>query len=247
MTRPIYTAKLARSRWLSDQTRHFEWQVEELDRFEFKAGQFVSMLETKEDGKHTTRAYSIASGARGREFDLCLNRVPHGYFSNFLCDLKDGSEVKFHGPHGHFTLREPLRDSIFVATGTGIAPMRGFVQWLFGNAAAGAARRQGRRFWLVFGTRYDKDTYYHEEFEAYAAAYPEFDYEVTVSRPTEAWKGRVGYVQGRLKEIVSTMSPEQRRATDTYICGLNNMVSDVRLLLTEAGFEKQQIIFERYD
>ena len=202
MARPIYTAKLVRSRWLSDQTRHFEWQVEELDRFEFKAGQFVSMLETKEDGKSITRAYSIASAARGREFDLCLNRVPHGYFSNFLCDLKEGAEVKFHGPHGHFNLREPLHDSIFVATGTGIAPMRGFLQWLY----ADEQRHAGKHFWLVYGTRYEKDIYYHEEFEQLAAAHPDFHYEVTVSRPTDAWKGRQGYVQPIVGEITQQLS-----------------------------------------
>jgi ferredoxin-NADP reductase len=243
VARPIYTARLVRARWLSDQTRHFEWQVQELDRFEFHAGQFVSMLETKDDGKHVTRAYSLASAPRGREFDLCLNRVPHGYFSNYLCDLQEGSEVKFHGPHGHFTLREPLRDAVFVATGTGIAPMRGFVQALF----AAPARHPDRRFWLVFGTRYEKDIYYQEEFARLAAEYPNFKYEVTVSRPGEAWQGRKGYVQEIVREIVGNMSAEQRHATDTYICGLNKMVSGVRDLLTELGVEKKQIIFERYD
>jgi ferredoxin-NADP reductase len=243
LARPIYTAKLVRSRWLSDQTRHFEWQVEELDRFEFKSGQFVSMLETKADGKNITRAYSLASAARGREFDLCLNRVPHGYFSNFLCDLKEGSAVKFHGPHGHFTLRDPLHDSMFVATGTGVAPMRGFVQWLF----AEPARHEGKRFWLVYGTRHDKDIYYHEEFQALAAAHPNFRYEVTISRPSEAWTGRKGYVQEIVKEITQQLSDEQRHMADVYICGLNNMVSGVREVLLGMGVDDKHIIFERYD
>jgi ferredoxin-NADP reductase len=243
MARPIYTAKLVRSRWLSDQTRHFEWQVQELDRFDFKAGQFVSMLEKKEDGKTVTRAYSIASAPRGRELDLCLNRVPHGFFSNFLCDLPEGSDVHFHGPHGHFNLREPLRDSIFVATGTGIAPMRSFVQWLF----ADPTRHEGHRFWLVFGTRYDKDTYYHDEFAALAAAHPNFKYEITISRPSDEWKGRKGYVQEILKDVVGAMPEAERNSTDTYICGLNNMVSGVRDTLTGLGVDPKQIIFERYD
>ena len=243
MARPIYTAKLVRSRWLSDQTRHFEWQVEELDRFEFKAGQFVSMLETRDDGKNITRAYSIASAARGREFDLCLNRVPHGYFSNFLCDLKEGSEVKVHGPHGHFNLREPLHDSIFVATGTGIAPMRGFLQWLF----AEPARHAGKHFWLVYGTRYEKDIYYHEEFQQFAAAHPDFRYEVTVSRPTDAWTGRKGYVQAIVGEITQQLTAAERNMADVYICGLNNMVAGVRDTLTALGVDPKHIIFERYD
>ncbi|MBI2679168.1 MAG: FAD-dependent oxidoreductase [Candidatus Koribacter versatilis] len=243
MARPIYTAKLVRSRWLSDQTRHFEWQVEELDRFDFKAGQFISMLEKKDDGKNVTRAYSIASAPRGRELDLCLNRVPHGFFSNFLCDLTEGAEVHFHGPHGHFILRDPLHDSIFVATGTGVAPMRGFLQWLF----AEEHRHAGKHFWLVYGTRYEKDIYYQEEFEALAAAHPNFHYEITVSRPGEAWKGRKGYVQVIVGEITQQLSQEQRHMADVYICGLNNMVTSVRETLIGLGVDPKHIIFERYD
>lgn len=243
MARPVYTARLKAARWLSDQTRHFEWEVAELDRFEFKSGQFVSMLETRDDGKHVTRAYSLASAPRGREFDLCLNRVPHGYFSNYLCDLPEGSAVKFHGPHGHFTLRDPVHDSMFVATGTGVAPMRGFLQWLF----ADPARHQGKRFWLVYGTRYEKDIYYHEEFQRLAAEHPDFRYEITVSRPTDAWKGRKGYVQEIVREITEQLTGEQRHMADVYICGLNNMVSGVRDLLTGMDVDPKHIIFERYD
>ncbi len=243
MARPIYTAKLTRARWLSDQTRHFEWEVQELDKFQFLAGQFVSMLEQKDDGKNVTRAYSLASCARGREFDLCLNRVPHGYFSNFLCDLKEGSDVKFHGPHGHFTLRDPIHDSIFVATGTGIAPMRGFLQWLFGDES----RHRGKHFWLVYGTRYEKDLYYHDEFEALAAAHPNFKYEITISRPGETWKGRKGYVQEIVGEITQKLTDEERHMADVYICGLNQMVAGVRDTLTGMGVDPKHIIYERYD
>ena len=243
MARPIYTAILAKSRWLSDQTRHFEWQVAELDEFKYTPGQFVAMVEEKDDGKPVTRAYSIASAPDGKQFDLCLNRVAHGFFSNFLCDLPEGATVKFHGPHGHFSLREPLRDSMFISTGTGIAPMRAYVQWLFGEPA----RHQGKHFWFIFGTRYEKDCYYHEEMEALAAKFPNFHYSVTVSRPTEAWKGRKGYVQEIIKEVLAGRGEADRRNMDAYICGLNQMVMQVRDLLAAAGWTKEQIVFERYD
>src|SRR5262245_19512506 len=133
--RPTFTAKVTRTIMLSEpaQTKHMEFEVLELDRFDFAAGQFVSMTAPKE-GKTMTRAYSIASGPRhNRQFDLCLNRVLNGFFSNLLCDMKVGDAVSFHGPHGNFVLRNPLRDSLFIATGTGIAPMRAFVEWLFGE------------------------------------------------------------------------------------------------------------------
>jgi len=124
---------------------------------------------------------------------------------------------------------------MFVATGTGIAPMRGFLQWLF----AEPARHQGKHFWLVYGTRYEKDIYYHEEFERLAADHPNFRYEITVSRPTDAWKGRKGYVQEIVREITQKLTDDERHMADVYICGLNNMVSGVRDLLTEMGVDPE--------
>ena len=75
-------------------------------------------------------------------FDLCLNRVDEGFFSNYLCDLEEGAAVKFHGPHGYFTMRQPVRDAIFIATGTGIAPIRGMLQWIFGESPGSAEKNK---------------------------------------------------------------------------------------------------------
>ncbi len=158
MGRQLYTARLERKLLLSERTEcfHLEFTIDELDRFEFRAGQFISTVANDSNGKQQTRAYSIASAPRGNEFDLCLNRVEGGFFSNLLCDLEVGQTVQFHGPHGLFTLRAPLTDSIFIATGTGIAPMRSFVEGLF--PPNGEDQSETRKFWLVYGTRHETDS-----------------------------------------------------------------------------------------
>jgi len=241
--RPTYTAHLNRVVSLSDQTKHLEFEVKEAERFDFTPGQFVSMLADNQ-GKHMTRAYSIASSPRHNQFDLCLNRVERGFFSNMLCDLNEGQELKFHGPHGTFVLHNPLRDSLLVSTGTGIAPMRGFVQWLF----ADESRHAGREIWLIYGTRYEKHIYYRELFEQTAKQHPNFHYIVTLSRADESWQGARGYVQDQVRAILSTRSPEACTNMDAYICGLNNMVSANRKLLKEEfGWDKKSIVYERYD
>src|SRR5271166_325780 len=144
--RRLHTARLVRADWLSDQTKHLEFTVEGVDPFRFIPGQFVSIQQPKPDGKTHTRAYSIASAPRSiPSFDLCLNRVDSGFLSNWLCDLEEGASVHFHGPHGLFALREPHKDAVFIATGTGIAPIRGMLQWLFEKPE----RNQGSDYWLV--------------------------------------------------------------------------------------------------
>jgi ferredoxin-NADP reductase len=243
--RPLRSARLVRQEWISraSETKHLVFAVDELTNLDFAAGQFISLVAPK-DGKTITRAYSLASAPRNNEFDLCLNRVQDGFFSNLLCDMKEGESVHFHGPHGTFVLRNPLRDSILVATGTGIAPIRGFVQWLF----ADPARHQGNEIHLVYGTRYATDIYYKDYFELVAHDFPNFHYIITLSRAGDDWNGARGYVQEHVRKIVEDRPASERNNMDAYICGLNNMVSATRKMLKEElGWDRKQIVFERYD
>ncbi len=268
LARELYTARLARKECISEvaQCYHFEFVIDELENFAYAPGQFVSAVAEDERGKQQTRAYSIASAAKENRFELCVNRVEEGFFSNHLADLPDlpvGATIQIHGPHGHFVLQEPITDSILVATGTGIAPMRAYTQWLFPEN--GEDRSQGKEIWLVFGTRYETDLYYHAEFEALAKSKPNFHYLPTLSRASESWGGLRGYVQEPMARIVeeraarlglpmpqppvdATISPKDLRfEIYAYICGLNNMVAAVRERLTGFGWHRKQIVFERYD
>jgi ferredoxin-NADP reductase len=244
MDRPQLQATLKRSISLSDQTKHLEFEAEGIDRFDFIAGQFISVVVPNEEGKSVTRAYSLASPPRGdRSFDLCLNRVQDGFLSNYLCDLEPGATLPWHGPHGLFTIREPIRDSVFIATGTGIAPIRGMLHWLF----ADAERHQGHQFWLIFGTRHEEGIYYRKEFEQLAGEHPNFHYVVTLSRPPASWPGRCGYVQACVQNILAERPNRGVNEMTAYICGLNAMVSANRELLKSLGWDRRQIIYERYD
>ncbi len=196
-------------------------------------------MKEPKDGHEVTRAYSIASAPRGdNRFDLCLNRVPEGFFSNYLCSLPEGEAVKFHGPHGHFVLRHPVRDSLFIGTGTGIAPLRAMLHWLL----ADPARHQGHEFTLIFGVRYQKDLYYNQEFLALAHEHPNFHYLPTLSRDNPGWTGARGYVQEHVRRLA-----HGRTDIDAYICGLRDMVIANRELLKELGWDKKAIFYERFD
>ncbi len=263
--RQLHTARLATKILLSDvaQCYHLEFAVDELPAFPFKAGQFVSCVaDDPATGKQQTRAYSIASAPRENMFDVCVNRVEGGFFSNLLCDLNEGDTVKFHGAHGLFTLRQPMTEGVFIATGTGIAPMRGFAQHLFPEN--GPDRSEGKDFYLVYGTRYETDIYYQDYFEQLAAKHPNFHYVATLSRGQAEWKGERGYVQEHVARLVAARAEQKVPVMaggggeasaasgepfdiHAYICGLNEMVSASRDRLVGMGWEKKQVIFERYD
>jgi ferredoxin-NADP reductase len=232
-------ASLAQSTTLSEFTKHLEFEVQGVPRLGFVPGQWLSVTASKPDGEEITRAYSIASppSENGR-FAFCLNRAQEGFMSNHLCDLAKGDEITFQGPFGSFIVRPPLRDTVFIATGTGIAPYRSMLHWLL----ADPSRHEGRQFWLLFGVRTEQETYYREEFERLAAEHATFHFLPTLSRGGPEWKGLRGYVQTHLPEIIG-----DRTDMHAYICGLDKMVSANRALLKSLGWDRKQILYEKYD
>jgi len=248
-----FTARLTGSVALSELTKHLEFKMQSIPRFAFVAGQWLSFKTNKPDGEEIIRAYSIASPPDGsNKFALCLNRVQDGFMSNFLCDMKEGDEISCQGPFGDFILRPPMRDTIFIATGTGIAPFRSMLHWLLAPVEepspspsfpdANKARHQGKQLYLLFGNRTEKDIYYHDEFLHLAEAHPNFDYLPTLSRGGPDWKGLRGYVQEHVPKIVAG-----RTGMHAYICGLDKMVKANRDLLKSLGWDRKSILYEKYD
>jgi NAD(P)H-flavin reductase len=141
--------------------------------------------------------------------------------------------VEVQEPLGYFTLRHPERPAVFVATGTGIAPFRSILL----SALPGAAPVT-----LLFGARHPHGLLYRQELEALAQRHPHFRFLPTVTRPGEAWQGRVGRVQAHLDAALA-----DHAEPDVYICGLKEMVDETRALLKQKGFDRKRIIYEKYD
>jgi len=228
------TAKLMDIRKIGPDVCHFVFQVQDAPTFAYVPGQFVSFT-AEIGGSPITRAYSMVSPPSGRFFELCLNRVAEGKFSPFLFDRKPGDEIEMTGPWGSFIFRQPLQDSILVATGTGVAPFRAMLQDRL-------PRDTAHQFSLIFGVRYEQGLLYREDFEELARRHPHFRFWPTLSRPGSDWKGRRGHVQEHLFEAIG-----DRRDVNVFICGLKAMVDDVRPRLKAEGFDRKQIIYEKYD
>ncbi|MFN0165146.1 MAG: ferredoxin--NADP reductase [Bryobacteraceae bacterium] len=228
------TARMVDSREIAPEVRHFVFEVPGLEALAYEPGQFLS-LNTRVGENHITRAYSVASPSSGNRFELCLNRVTEGKFSPYLFEMKPGDAVDVTGPYGTFMLRRPVTDSILVATGTGIAPFRAMLQGRLADFA-------GATCTLIFGVRYEGGLLYRDEFEQMGKTCAGFHFWPTLSRPGESWRGRSGHVQNHLDEALNG-----RRDVTVYVCGLKAMVDDVRRILKEKGFDRKQIVYEKYD
>lgn len=226
-------ARLISSREIAPNTRHFEFETVDWD-CRFVPGQFLSL--TKEiGGNGITRAYSIASPPDGSRFALCANLVPEGHFSPFLFGLEIGGEIDFKGPYGAFILRRPVADSFFVATGTGIAPFRSMIH--------GKLREHpDQHFTLVFGVRYEQTLLYNDEWASLAGSATNFSYAPTLTRPSPSWTGLTGRVHDH---VINALG--DRRDVDIYICGLREMVDELRTHLKALGLDRKRMIYEKYD
>lgn len=227
-------ARLVESVELAPNVRHFVFEVPGVEKFHFSPGQFVS-FKSRLGEKEVVRAYSLVSSPNGsNRFELCLNRVDDGLLSPHLFDLPLGGEIEIQEPLGYFTLRHPDRDALFIATGTGIAPFRSLL--------LSHLPESGQRFTLLFGVRHEQGILYGKEFEELQERHSNFRFWPTVTRPSESWRGRTGRVQAHLEEAIG-----ENRNLDVYICGMKDMVDDVRVRLKQMGFDRKQIIYEKYD
>lgn len=191
----------------------------------FAAGQFVS-LEVHAPGWPfaVTRSYSIASDPNERtRIALLLNLVPGGRMSPHLFSLRPGDRTTFRGPFGTFCLRPVNRDLLFVATGTGIAPVRSMLSSL-------AHQHSPRRITLFWGVRSEQDLYFQRELAELRERLPGFSFVTTLSRPGDDWRGARGTVTRLVEDRIETVSN-----LDAYVCGNQMMIKDVTAALNRKG------------
>lgn len=210
------------------------------DRIDFQAGQYVQ-LETKPYGKikqKTVRAYSIASKPEDNNIvELIVRLVPEGICTTWVHNfLQVGEEVNLTGPYGDFFIRDTDADMIFIAGGSGKAPIKSMLDHL---KIVGTKRRMT----YYFGARTEKDLYLTEYFKDMEKVFPEFQYIPVLSRCEDGakWCARTGYIMPYLKE--SVRDPEK---TEAYMCGSPGMLEACKKELLNLGVKAENIYFDSF-
>jgi ferredoxin--NADP+ reductase len=250
-----------------EEVRHVVIDIRESD-LRYLEGQSLGVLApgVQENGKpHKLRLYSIAS-PRGGDADhpgtvsLCVKRliekkedgsIYQGIASNYICDLKPGDDVLVTGPVGmHFLLPADDRTNIImVATGTGIAPFKSFLDHIFRERATPWRGTLA----LFFGAKFKNELIYCNEMDASLRQFesrPHFQHVCAISREEMNAEGGRMYVQHRIDEnydSIRSLLAEDNFAL--YICGLKGMekgIEDVfRARLGEEEWEHKKQLYRK--
>ena len=194
---------------------------------EFTSGQ-VALLEVGEAG----RAYfAIASAPEDDELEF-LVKLTNDPASKALYEMKTGGRVSLVQIAGYgFDLKaQEGRDLVFVAMGTGVAPLRSALRTVLPRA-----EKYGEIF-VLYGARTPEDFCYRDETDTWRAAGVEL--RQVISRPDGyEWSGQTGYVQSLLDNVLPELSDPV-----ALVCGSREMIEQTRDRLHEMGFESEKIL-----
>jgi CDP-4-dehydro-6-deoxyglucose reductase, E3 len=206
--------------------------------FKFRAGQFVMLHVPNSEGKAFLRAYSIASSDHDeKSFSLLFKYVDTGKASEFVWALNGSEILNFTGPFGKVFFQEPPTEQIvFLNTGSGLSQHMCFL-------LSKMEQYPNLKYKLFFGVRSEADIYFESELKKIQSVLPNFEYSYVLSRASEKWAGKKGYVQNHLNTIDYKKTP-----TTFYLCGNGGMIKEVKHQLLEVdGLDKTQVWSEAFD
>ncbi len=227
-------------------TRRLFIRVNDLEQFDFKPGQFVTLdLPIHEKINKRWRSYSIASWPDGSNiFELLIVLLHGGAGTTYLFnEINEGSELKFRGPQGVFTLPDPIdKDLFFICTGTGIAPFRSMTKFIQLHNIP------HKEIYLIFGCRTKNDLLYFDELTELEKELEGFKYLPTLSR--EDWEGKRGYVHALYEAICKENSEKHTDGAPApasfYLCGWKAMIDEAKEKILQLGYDRKAIHLELY-
>ena len=207
----------------------------------WRPGQFVSLnVGAQPDGTPILRSYSIANRAGDGGFTLIVKRMPGGAASEWLRALAPGARVRFTGPMGFFVLDlQHAGDTLFGATGTGVAPLVPMIEELLGRPTSVESGRVS----LLWGLREERDRFWQDQLDALVArGAGRLSVTTVLSRPTDPASGP----GARITPLVFAALPSLGRPT-FYLCGNGAMIREVKAGLVQRGVDrKRQIRVEAF-
>ncbi len=193
--------------------------------FEWLPGQYIEVI----GPGGIRRSYSLADfNSVSSEIEIHVREVENGKLSRYwFSEGRVNDLIRIRGPLGTFVLRDVAgKDLVFLATGTGIAPILAMLQSIIDLPAQGYPRSVV----LLWGGRKLSDLYFDTEIITRTQVMRNFEYVPVLSQPDSSWNCASGYVQ----DALSRRGRDLTKAT-VYACGSPAMIRDAKELLCQIG------------
>ena len=204
-------------------------------RMQFLAGQYIDII--LQDGRR--RSFSLANAPHDDALiELHIRYIDGGEFTDHVFrDMQEKEMLRIEGPLGGFYLRESSpRPIIFVAGGTGFAPIKGIIEHAL-------AENIQRPMYLYWGARAEVDLYQNELPKEWADK-GLINYVAVLSdtNETDQWQGRDGYVHQAVLNDFPDLS-----GYDVYAGGPPVMVSAARDAFTAQGLAEDNFFYDAFE
>ena len=229
-----YTARLSEKMIYNPKFEEYTFELVQPNKLEFQAGQYVSFAVSDQGHR---RSWSISSSPSiDHSFEIVIDPAPMGTGTKFLQALQPGDEVQLLGPMGRFVIDDSGAEEaiVLVATGVGITPFRSMIADLLQN------KKDSRQITLHWGLRHVEEMIWQDEFQEYAEGFDNFRFHPVISRAPQEWS----LCRGRVTDCLSIH--EQPANAGYYLCGSDQMISDVKNLLTKQGVPAERIHHEKF-
>lgn len=202
--------------------------------FRFHPGQYVDVL--LPDGAR--RSFSIASPPEhGGMLELHIRLVPGGRFTPQVFTQTAPKAIwRLEGPFGTFTLRDTTVPLLFVAGGTGFAPIQSMLMAL-------AQTPPAQPVLCYVGAKTPAGLYRDAWLRAFAREHAWLDYRPVISEPEVApeWTGRTGLVHRAALADLKDLSPYH-----AYVCGTPAMIEAACRDFTAAGLTPEAFFADAF-
>ncbi|MEQ1589079.1 MAG: CDP-6-deoxy-delta-3,4-glucoseen reductase [Gallionella sp.] len=176
------------------------------ERLQFLAGQYIDILLKDQQ----PRSFSLANAPHSDEFlELHIRNIAGGAFTHQVFEeMKERDILRFKGPLGTFFLREDsARPIIFVASGTGFAPIKAIIE----HALFIGVKRPMHFYW---GARKLADLYMLDKAKLWESSGIKFTPVLSEALVEDHWQGRTGFVHQAVLDDYSDLSEQE-----VYACG----------------------------
>jgi ferredoxin-NADP reductase len=233
----VINLKLAKKEQIANGTMAFHFEKPE--ELEFRAGQFAdfTLIDPSEtDAEGDVRGFSLAAAPYENDIFIAT-RMRDTAFKRVIQNLPEGSEVKFDGPYGDFTLhKNETIPAVFIIGGIGVTPARSMI-------AQATHDKTAHKIILLHSSRTPADLPFLEDFKALTESNPNFTYiPVASDEAPENWQGETGRVDAAMiKKYVPDLA-----APKFYLSGPEGMVKAMRQLLVELEVDEDTIRTEEF-